>query len=528
MLLVLCVAGLFMLPAQAGWREDRAQARRARAALREAAQADRDTRGRHAYKTIEALVSQVESGQVVVARDDLWQLIAGLARLAPEKLGDLPRRIRALDLTDTATDNAGSQALAQARTAVTDRPWELLRKSVEAGNVPLAADFLWEILYFDPDYEPIRKALGQQKVAPEKIQGLPTRKITGKILKDLPEIEPLHPDRYWFGAFDAARIRQGYWWDPRLGWIDARHPQRYEKGFYYDLQRKRWTTLDEANAYHAKPGRDWQVRTAHLLVRGTASLQTLVRVANQLEALYAAIFANFSNFFSNSRSVDVMRYALGLAEHEPFEVWVYATRDEYLHRADAVCWSAGIFNPSTGKAYFYGSSGDTMYHEFTHQVLHVLTGDNRAPSWLTEGAAVYTQTVRFGLQGASFPGAARDRSWQIDDLFKLRDGNDWYRAVETAQRKRQPSPYPAAGSVVTFAMQYADGDLRHDFIDFLRDSYHGRAGTSQLWDYLGMSESQFKAAYQAWRTQRPGDRPERQSHPSMQPPARTKTRASRS
>ncbi len=480
------------------WIEQRAAARRERVELYKTADEDRQARADHAHTEIAALFEKVGAGQVVIAKDDLWQLLAGLGRLSPEHLGDLPEQLGTLDVQVTKSNPAGLKALTATRKSITARPWELLRKSVEAGNVELATAFLWEVLYFDPDYAPIRKALGQKKVDPKQVEGLRTAQIGGRLAERMPQIKPLHPNRYWFSPFDAARLKQGYWWDERFGWIIAEHADRYEKGFVYDLQRKQWSTMEDANAYHARPGRDWQVRTEHLLISGTADLQKLVKVANRLEAMYDEIFTTFPNFFSNSRRVDVMRYALGLAEHEPFKVWVYATREEYIQRADAVEWSGGVFNPSTEEAYFYGGPSQTMYHEFTHQVLHVMTGNNRSPTWLTEGIAVYAQTIKFGARGAWFPGARPNNSWSLDELFKLRRGDDWYRAVETAQRKNRSSPYGPSGSLVTFVMKMEDGHLRTDFIDYLRDNYRGQAGTRDLWDYLGMSEQAFRQAYARW------------------------------
>ena len=467
-------------------------------ALREAAQADREARAEHDRTQIQALFEQVRNGEVVIAKEDLWQLLAGLGRLSPDHLGDLPEQLQNMAVTAEKSNPAGRQALANTRQSITERPWELLRKSAQVGNVELATEFMWEVLYFDPDFEPIRKALGQKKVNPDKVKGLRTAQVEGKLAQRMPQIKNLHPNRYWFSPFDAARLKQGYWWDERYGWILAKFAQRYEKGYIYDLQRKQWATLQEANEYHARPGRDWQVRTEHLLISGTADLQKLVDVANHLEAMYDEIFRTFPTFFSDSHRVDVMRSALGLAEHEPFEVWVYATRDEYIQRADAVRWSGGVFNPTTEEAYFYGGPSPTMYHEFTHQVLHLMTGGNRAPSWLTEGIAVYAQSVTFGIDGAHFPGARPNNSWSIDELFKLRRGDDWYRAVETAQRKHRQTPYGPSGSLVTFAMKLEDGRLRTDFIDYLRDNYRGQAGTRDLWDYLGMSEQAFRQAYAKW------------------------------
>lgn len=480
------------------WQSQRAKARQERVALRSTADADREARSAHAKDEITVLINKAVSGEVAVAPDDLWQLLAGLGRLSPEHLGDLPERLRALAGSTGLTDAKGIAALAATRSSITERPWMLLQRSVEAGQIPLATEYLWEVLYFDPDFQPIRKALGHQKVAPGKVEGLRTNQIIGELADRMPEIKQLHPNRYWFSPFDAARLKQGLWWDNQFGWINAKHHDRYQQGFLYDLQRKKWTTLDEANAYHSKPGRDWQVRTEHMLITGTAELENLVQVANHLEALYDEVFRTFAAFFTDSRRVNAMRYALGLAEHEPFKVWVYASHDEYVSRANAVAWSGGIFRPSNGEAYFYGGPGTTMYHEFTHQILHVMTGRNGAPAWLTEGIAEYTETVTFDIHGASFPGADPDGSWSVDDMLALRGHDDWYRAYESAQKHGRPSPYASCGSLVTFCMQVADSRHQFDFMDFLRDSYRGRTGKYAVWDYMGVSEQSYQQAYGTW------------------------------
>ena len=193
-----------------------------------------------------------------------------------------------------------------------------------------------------------------------------------------------------------------------------------------------------------------------------------------------------------------MRYALGMAEHEPFDIWVYATREEYLKRSEAMAWSGGIFRHSNQTAYFYGGPSTTMYHEFTHQVLHVLTGKNRAPNWLTEGIAVHTQYVQFDIDGARFPGAPKNGNWSLDEVLSLTSHKDWNRAVETSRRNGNDSPYGSSGSLVTFAMQYRDGTLSPDFVDFLRDSYRGQDGRHKIWDYMGIPEPVFRKAYADW------------------------------
>lgn len=480
------------------WQNRRAQMRDQRNDLRNAADEDRQARAATARQAIATLVDEVEAGKVQVQTEAIWQLLAGLGRLSEAHLGDLPERVRSLDVADES-DTAGQQTLARVHKTVTQRPWDLLQRAVRLGHVSLACDFMWEILFFDPDFEPIRKTLGQRKVNTDRVKGLPLAAvIDGPLARRMPEVRALHPNRYWFSRFDAARLQQGLWWDSRFGWIVAEHYDRYERGYVFDLQRKQWTSLAEANAFHAKHGEDWVIRTEHLLIHGTADLQTLATVADHLESLYDEIFRAFPGFFSHSRRMDALQLALGLAEHEPLEIWVYRDRQEYLQRADAVAWSGGIFRPTDNTAHFYGRPTTVMYHEFTHQVLHVLTSRNRSPSWLTEGIAMYTETVTFGIHGAQFRGGQPEGSWSVEELLRLRDGKDWYRAVETAERENRRSPYGASGSLVTFCMNAFDGRLKADFVDYLRDSYRGQTQGRQVWDYMGLSEADFIPAYQKW------------------------------
>lgn len=501
---VLVMVLMFICPqrADASWPDERARQRQQRVELREMAQQDRQARAESAVQTIDALLSEVEAGELKADPQDLWPLIAGLARLSPEHLGDLPDRVRKIPagpLTPTETE-AWSSRLGQALAVLTDRPWELLQKAAAVGEVRLATDFMWEVLYFDPDFAPIREALGQVKVDPDKLDAALPQEPAVRRSADapLPEIAGYDPDRYWLSPFNAARLREGLIWTEAYGWAMAAHPDRYRQGYVYDLQRKRWTRLDEANAYHSRAERDWMVRTQHVEVRGTADLHVLAEAATRLEALYKQIFGEFAGFFADSRQVDALRLAVGLAEHDPLVVWVFRNHAEYVERTGAPQWSAGVFVPSMGQSFFYGRAGTTMYHEFTHHVLHVLNGGNDSPAWLTEGIAVYTQSVGFESGRVRFPGAGYDEAMPLDDLLAIRNNKTWHRVVETADRRDGANPYPAAGSVVTFCMNSDDERYRADFIDYLRDSYRNLARNRAVWDYLGLSEAEFIQRYRAW------------------------------
>ncbi len=487
--------------AQAGpWEQQRAEQRRQRQELSELAAQDLQKRAESAAAVIDKMLSRVESGELKANRADLWHLVAGLARLSPEHLGDLPLRVRGLSDDHVGADPAWPAALQQAREQLTARPWELLQRAADVGSVELAADFMWEVLYFDPDFEAIRKALGQVKVEPELLDKAmpPAPNRTGRGQDQIPEIANYDPDRYWLTAFNAARLREGFIWTPAYGWAMAQYPQRYRDGYVYDLDRRKWTTMDEANQYHSRTGHDWVVPTQHIELHGSADLQILADAATKLEALYREIFRVFAGFFSDSRRVDALRLALGLGDHPPLKIWLYRDHDEYVRRSGAVEWSGGVFNSGNGVAYFYGRANDTMFHEFTHQVLQVMTGRNGSPAWLTEGIATYTMTVRFDLGRAVIPGMPYEANIALNDLLEINSNKAWYRAVEQAMRQRSNSPYQAAGSLCTFCMNGEDGRFRSDFVDFLRDSYRGAARNYKVWDYLGISQQDFAQQYAQW------------------------------
>ena len=78
----------------------------------------------------------------------------------------------------------------------------------------------------------------------------------------------------------------------------------------------------------------------------------------------------------------------------------------------------------------------------------------------------------------------------LTNLMAL-DGRSWSESTT-------PGPnYDAAGSLAYFCMEGDNRSYRLDFVDFLRDSYHGKV-KHELWDYLGMGKTEFVAAYEAW------------------------------
>lgn len=500
---LLCLAAAVTpATAQDSWSAKRAAARALRTQLVAEAHADAANRADHAAKAISALLDRVASGQVTARFEDLAQLIAGLGRLDASRLGKLPKRLTALtpaQAPDTLDDPAPwDAALQQVRDAVTDRPYTLLKRAANAGEVGLAVELMWEVLWFNPDHAKIRKGLGMGRL-PAKLEAkaaLDRTRARDAFKGNRIRYERFDPDRLWYRAFDAARLKEGLVWSPQLGWANPAYPDRYDRGGVFDLQQRKWVTLQSANAYHSRPERAWEVRTEHLIIRGTADLAVLADAATQLNAFRREIFGLYAGFFLASDEHDVLRLALGLADTKPLEVWILRDHAQYLQVSGAPAWSGGVYIPSQGVCYFYGRVNPTMFHEFTHQILGVFAGRNSAPAWLVEGIAVHTETAAFKQGRVAIRGARPSHKFSVPELMKLKTNRAWHAWHGSGDN---PSAYADAGSLVTFCMNADDARHRADTLDFIRDSYLGRTRGREIWDYLGVEQNTFVRDYERWR-----------------------------
>ncbi len=458
--------------------KQRLQLRQQRAELRAQACADRERRRENAEEIVAALLDVAAEHRVPGQAAILNQMCVGLRRLGSKRTEAFEGRIAALPAAPDAADyrerRAWEKAYDKQLRKLLTRTGDLLNRAIKAKLTDLAHEFLTEILCFDPDRAPLRTSLGQRK----------------------------HEGR-WLGPFEYAMARRGARWDPELAWILERERERYENGDYFDIQLKKWLPLEEANRVHGDLGAPWVIRTPHLEIRGTAPLAVLAEAGTRLEQFYAQIFAAYANAFT----VDANDYELilGMADHDPLKVWIYRDKEQY-HEAlpNAPAWSAGLFSGRQRCSYFYGRVGETMYHEFTHQIFNIFSGGNRSEVWLTESIAVYTQSPTWNELGDLVLGerkrANRARSYlrayaakkhlPIQELLRI-SHHAWTNATDPGRN------YDAAGALAQFCMEARKRSFRKDYVDYIRDAYRGRA-SHPLWEYLGMDGPAFIAAFEAW------------------------------
>jgi hypothetical protein len=248
------------------------------------------------------------------------------------------------------------------------------------------------------------------------------------------------------------------------------------------------------------------VQTEHLEIRGTAKLQELVDAANKLEKFYAQIFASYSLFFSKEGKSDI-KLVFGLLDHPRLVINI--AKDPAAYKAslpDGVPagFSAGMWIPAVGASFFYAGPMEVMFHEFTHQILDVFSEGSRAPVWLIEGIAVYTQAPSYrdgelrlgelaknGMIRTHFRRITAKNAMDLDTLMGL-DHRTWIAAADPSAQ------YSAAGALAQFCMEADNRKYRADYVEFVRDSYQGVTQGHSLWDYLGMTRQEFVYAYQTW------------------------------
>lgn len=473
----------------ARWFQARAELRKNMEAFRKGEKADQIVRAKKAADTLAKLIAAAGKARCAGQDNDLRQLVDGMKRLDPDLAENLQASLAALPAEPVESDRktlSNWKSLFQDRRNVLLAPTRKLTEDACQACVPdVVHRTVRQYLGFWPDCDLLLTNMGKTKV-----RGV------------------------WYGPRSAELAKAGAVWDLKLGWISANEKDRprYNNGEFFDLQTKKWTTLDEANRLHSELTNPWIIQTEHLELRGTAPLTVLVQVATQLELFYDQIFAAYASFFVGGKqktNAGDLKLILGMGTYPRLVVMVFKDKAQY-HAAlpEAPSWSAGLFNPNKGSSYFFAVgpliSYDVMFHEFTHQTLHQYTGGNSAPVWLVEGIAVYTQSPAWidgDLVLGRLSSNLRLLGWTREHaagkvmsptaLMGLTTTAAWG-AGEVDQH------YSAAGALTSFCMEAEERRYRADFVDFLRDSYRGSTNNHTIWEYLGFTHDAFLATFETW------------------------------
>jgi len=467
------------------WLSERTVQRKERATIITAAEADRRDRAAKAAKQLEELFKRAAESRVAGQESQLSALITGIHSIHPDPVKGFKERLAALgpvpEAPAPAAIRAWTKVLADKRSAMTKPTEQLGQRALEAGVLGIAHQCLEQVLTIQPDHAGLRKNLRQVQI-----------------------------DGRWYGPREQEIAKSGLRWDQRLGWIVGKEAAQYADGRYFGLDTKQWTTMAAADAGHRTWAKPWVIKTEHLEVRGTAELSKLVEVANRLEEFYGRIFGSYSGFFAGGKGqARDVRLIFGLLDHPPLVVNVAYDKADYpasLPNGISAGWTAGMFIPSASASFFYAGPQEVLYHEFTHQILHMFTNGNQAPVWVVEGVAVYTQAPTF-VDGRMVLGRLAGNSHLLHQLRLIADKKEMsideildFTSYQAWSEATDPGPqYSAAGMLVQFCMEAEGRRYRDDFIDYLRDAYRGETNERAVWLYLGLDRPTMIAAYKTWQ-----------------------------
>jgi hypothetical protein len=445
-------------------RERRTQARRAVGEFR-------SSRGRDAAAQIRKVVTWMkEQGYGPAAarariKDLARRLVTEAAEAAP-----LLKEIDALP--------AGEGTPAQAKEfdsrvgglvkELTDRLCTAVDKCLAANEPGLAFDLFQFLLQVDPESPRAHKSLGHVKIQ----------------------------DR-WLRPYEYQQFKNGLVWDPKLGWIVAKEKAKYDAGEYYDLEAKRWAPVTEVNKEHSDPARPWRMKGEHFELVSTADLELTVKVLARLEAFFLQAFGEYDLFFAKGSSGTGAQLIFGVAPVDKrLTVTFYRDAAQFkAHAKPPTDWAAGFYSGGSGGSFFYAFGGKmsvgVLQHELTHQILGEFSAGH-APSWLSEGAAVYLQDAEFRDGILTLPPPLKNhrvadyranlkagkKEHSFKEMIRFGNGQSWDSGDIS-------SNYRGAGAIVTFLIHFDGGRYRGDFLDLLRDAYNG--GARPLEDYFGLS-----------------------------------------
>jgi hypothetical protein len=342
--------------------------------------------------------------------------------------------------------------------------YEMARHAVRSGRAGLAIELALTAIQADPDYEPARRLFGYQKFHDQ-----------------------------WRTVYEVKKLRAGFVWSEKFGWLPKAHLRRYEEGERYDDGR--WISAAEDADRHRDIRSGWKVETEHYLVYTNHSIEAGVSLAVKLERLYRLWQQIFIRYYASEADVVALfdgRSKPLLAAPPQHKVMYFRDRDEYNRSLRAAVSnieiSIGAYLDRPRCAYFFaGKDCDdrTLYHEATHQLFHEsrpVAPDvgRRANFWIVEGIAMYMESLRqedgfYVLGGFDDQRLHAAQYRLLNDKFYVPLAEFTGYGMEKIQKDpRIATLYSQAAGLTNFLVYYGGGRYRDALVLYLVAVYTGR------------------------------------------------------
>ena len=127
------------------------------------------------------------------------------------------------------------------------------------------------------------------------------------------------------------KLRAGFVWSEKFGWLPKAHLRRYEDGQRY--QNGRWISAAEDARLHHDIQSGWDVETEHYTIRTNHSIEAAVALGVKLERLYRLWQQMFLRYFASEADVVAMFDGRPKppSARVPHRVVYFRDRDDYNH-----------------------------------------------------------------------------------------------------------------------------------------------------------------------------------------------------
>lgn len=297
--------------------------------------------------------------------------------------------------------------------------FELARQAVRSGRPGRAYPLVLAAAQANPDHQRARRLLGYESY-----------------------------ENRWRTAYEIKKLRAGFVWSEKFGWLPKTHLARYEKGERYVAGH--WISAEQDTLRHRDIRVGWDVETEHYTIRTNYGIEGAVALGVKLERLHRLWRQLFIRYYASDADVAAWFDGRGrpaMASTVRHKIIYFSDRELYntflRPMMPNIDISIGFYRNASRVAYFFaGKDCDdrTLYHEATHQ----LFSESRPVSpafgrhtnfWIIEGVAMYMESLH------------------VEDGYTVLGGFNDERMTAARYRLLKTQFYVPLGTLVDFGME---------------------------------------------------------------------------
>jgi hypothetical protein len=316
----------------------------------------------------------------------------------------------------------------------------------------------------------------------------------------------------WATPFAVLELKKNNVNHPAFGWVPADWVPHLDSGelpapFEKSQKKPRWLPVAEADRLRADWSPPWKFSTEHFEIQTNVPMAEAISFGRRLEAFHDLFMTLFADILGENLPIirlfkNPTLVADSLPQSKLHQVYYFGSKAKFVdyltpRLGPEVALNLGFYDPpKSGRgrvpAYFYRDPNGqipetaTLYHEVSHQLLFETAGPNSYTKnfgnfWVFEGLGTYFETVTPQPDGSlEVGGLIGPRIAEAYQTLVVRHGSvplaEFVAFDESRFRDKVQiyQNYQQAMALTVFLMQRNQGAYRDDFLDYVRDAYHGR------------------------------------------------------